>query len=95
MVCLSKQFREFRRCYYKSGGRWFEWYTLTGGGSAVVTGSGLGRNISVDLSCYPTTTQMNALLNARQNALTAGANISIVGDTINYTYSYTHPSTHI
>ena len=67
---------------------------LTGSGSAIVTGSGLSRNISVDLSSFLTATQINAILNTKQNVLTAGNNISFVGNTINNTYSYTHPATH-
>ena len=68
---------------------------LTGSGSAIVTGSGLSRNISIDLSSFSTTTtQINTLLNTKQNALTAGNNISFVGNAINNTYSYTHPATH-
>ena len=67
---------------------------LTGSGSAIVTGSGLNRNISIDLSSFSTTTQINDILNTKKNVLTAGNNISFVGNTINNTYSYTHPATH-
>ena len=67
---------------------------LTGSGSAIVTGSGLSRNILVDLFSYSTTTQINTLFNIKQNAVTAGNNVSFVRNTINNTYSYTHPATH-
>ena len=38
---------------------------LTGSGSAIVTGSGLSRNISVDLTAYSTTTSINSLLSGK------------------------------
>jgi len=46
--------------------------TLTGSGSAIVTGSGSSRNILVDLSAYTNTASLNALLNAKQDNITAG-----------------------
>ena len=38
---------------------------LTGSGSAIVTGSGLSRNISVDLTAYSTTTYIDSLLSGK------------------------------
>ncbi len=59
--------------------------TLTGTGSAIITGGGSSRNILVDLSSYSTTTQINSLLTSKQNTLTAGSNITIVNNTISST----------
>ena len=59
--------------------------TLTGTGSAIITGVGSSRNILVDLSNYSTTTQINSLLNSKQNTLTAGSNITILNNTISST----------
>ena len=59
--------------------------TLTGTGSAIISGVGSSRNILVDLSSYSTTTQINSLLNSKQNTLTAGSNITILNNTISST----------
>ena len=59
--------------------------TLTGTGSAIISGVGSSRNILVDLSSYSTTAQINSLLNSKQNTLTAGSNITILNNTISST----------
>ena len=49
-----------------------------------VASSGAVRTVSINLSSYSTSAQMQALLNGKQNTLTAGASITIVGNTINF-----------
>ena len=39
--------------------------TLTGTGSAIVSGTGISRNILVDLSLYSTTSAINTLLDGK------------------------------
>jgi len=56
--------------------------TLTGTGAAIITGTSTSKNIMVDLSMYSTSTQMNTLLNSKQDNLTAGTNITISNNTI-------------
>ena len=49
-----------------------------------VASSGTVRTVGINLGSYSTTAQTQVLLNGKQNTLTAGASISIVGNTISF-----------
>ncbi len=46
--------------------------TITGTGAAVITGSGVSRNVFVDLSGYTNTGALNIMLKGKENTITAG-----------------------
>ena len=49
-----------------------------------VASSGTVRTVGINLGSYSTTAQTQVLLNGKQGSLTAGASISIVGNTISF-----------
>ena len=60
-----------------------------------VASSGTVRTVGINLGSYSTTAQMQALLNGKQDSLTAGGSISIVGNTISFDGSLYFTATQI
>ena len=60
-----------------------------------VASSGSVRTVGINLGSYSTTAQTQVLLNGKQDSLTAGGSISIVGNTISFDGSLYFTATQI